>query len=253
MTTGSSVSGREGHPTGETIRLRLGSKDDGHAYVARPREGTGPGVVVVQEFWGVVDQIKGVADRLAMAGFTAVVPDLYDGAVTAEREEAMQLMLGLDIDEAVARLRHALAFARRSGADSDSGKVGCVGFCMGGGLALVLAASEPDLDAAVVYYGGIPWEIPDLHWDRSRAAVQMHYAGEDEWATPGFGGRIRQALREAGRPVEFHLYEGAKHAFLDETRPESHDPAATEESWARTVAFLRRRLSADDSSSRTEE
>jgi carboxymethylenebutenolidase len=224
---------------GKTIEF----PSNGHTvggYLARG-EGPAPGIVLIQEWWGVVDQIKGVADRLAAEGFTVLVPDLYHGPKASEPDDAEKLMLTLDLERAERDLCSGVAYLQGHEAVGGN-EIGCVGFCMGGGLAIYLATIAPDVAATVVYYGGIPWGNLDPDLTAVQGDVILHYASEDDWATPEFGRAIEQGLRESGTDATLYLYEGAQHAFLDETRPESHDPEATRLSWERTVAFLRSRL-----------
>jgi carboxymethylenebutenolidase len=209
-------------------------------YLARPSH-PAPAVVLIQEWWGVVDQIKGVADRLAAEGFVVLVPDLFNGAKPSEPTAAEKLMMSLDMKQAAERLRGAVRQLRESGEVSGD-RVGCVGFCMGGGLALLLASIEPAVTATVNYYGAFPWDDVELDISGIHGDVLLHYAGEDDWATPEFGRDLESRLTKNGVSATLHLYEGAQHAFMDETRPESHDPVATQTSWDRTVAFLRSAL-----------
>jgi carboxymethylenebutenolidase len=198
-----------------------------------------PGVVVIQEYWGVVDQIKGVADRLAADGFTAAVPDLYGGKGSEDRDVAMQLMLSLDVDASLAALDGTIHWLRTA---VGSGAVGSLGFCMGGGLAMLLTAGSCEPGAGVVFYGAIPWEGRPVRWQHGPPPLLLHYASEDPWALPSFGRQTAADATAAGGRVEMFEYAGAQHAFLDETRPESHDPAAAALAWDRTVGFLRREL-----------
>jgi carboxymethylenebutenolidase len=209
-------------------------------YLARPSH-PAPAVVLIQEWWGVVDQIKGVADRLAAEGFVVLVPDLYDGAKASEPSAAEKLMMSLDMERAAKDLRGAVGQLLESG-EVSSDRVGCVGFCMGGGLALLLASLEPAVTATVNYYGAFPWDDVELDVSGIHGNVLLHYASDDDWATPAFGHDLERRLTENGVSATLHVYEGAGHAFMDETRPESHDPVATETSWRRTVAFLRSEL-----------
>lgn len=203
------------------------------AYVAGDE---GPAVVVLQEYWGVVPQICGVADRLAAAGFRVAVPDLYDGAATDDRDEAAALMQGLDIGVAMGRIaavREALG---------PEGPAGCVGFCMGGGLTLTVAGRPSVFAAAVAFYGLPAWPGAEPSWGPDGAALLLHFASEDGWATVPAGEALVDAMAAAGQPARLHVYPGAQHGFLDETRPGSHDPAASALAFDRTVTFLRSHL-----------
>jgi carboxymethylenebutenolidase len=224
---------------GATIEFKSNGSSCG-GYVARPAE-PAPAVVLIQEWWGVVDQIKGVADRLAAEGFVVLVPDLYHGAKASEPTDAEKLMMSLNMDRAAEDLRGAVAYLLQS-EHVRGERVGCVGFCMGGGLAIHLASIEPAVAATVDYYGAIPWDHVELDLSGIEGDVLLHYASEDDWATPDFGRDLQERLAQRGVDAVLHIYEGAQHAFLDETRPESFHPQADRVSWGRTVAFLRSSL-----------
>ena len=210
-------------------------------YLATP-EGGGPGVIVLQEWWGLVDQITRTCDRFADAGFTALAPDLYHGTQVplTEPDEAGKQMMAMRMDTAAKDLSGAVdELLRRTGRPS----VGVVGFCMGGGLALVLATQRPDAVHAVVpAYGLIPW--PDVAPDYSKleGAVLAHVAGRDGFFTPDAAHALEAQLRDLGKDVEFVHYDSADHAFFNEDRPEVYDAAAASELWDRTTTFLRERL-----------
>jgi len=204
-------------------------------YLARPASGQGPGVVVLQEWWGLNDQIKGVADAFAREGFLAIAPDLYHGTVTKSPDEAGKLLMALDIARAEKDMRGAVQHLR----GLTGGKVGTVGFCMGGALSLFAACTSPaDIGACVIYYGGHPKVKPD--YDRLQAPVLGHWAEND--STNANRDAIAQALTERGKPYEFHTYPGTKHAFTNEQRPEVHAPEAAQLAWSRTLTFFRKHL-----------
>jgi carboxymethylenebutenolidase len=205
-------------------------------YLAVPEGGSGPGVVVIQEWWGLVDHIKDVCDRFAAAGFTALAPDLYHGAATREPDEAAKTMMAMQLDQAGRDMGGAVdEVARRSGHD----RVGVIGFCMGGGLALVLATQRPDKVAAVVpCYGIIPWPDAQPDYSTMSAAVLGHYAEKDDFFTPEAAEALASQLREMGKSVEIHIYPGADHAFFNDTRPEVYDADAAGLLWDRTLAFF---------------
>jgi carboxymethylenebutenolidase len=213
----------------------------GTGWLARPASGEGPGVIVIQEWWGLVDHIKDVCERFAREGFVALAPDLYRGKVAREPDEAGKLMMSLALDQAAKDLSGAVdALSERS---SRPG-VGVVGYCMGGGLALVLACKRPDKVKAVVpYYGVIAWSDLEPDYSAMEAAVQGHYAELDEWAGPEKARELESRLRSLGKQAEFFVYPGTEHAFFNDTRPEVYDPNASAEAWQRTVAFLRSQLS----------
>lgn len=213
----------------------------GEGYLALPEGGTGPGVVVIQEWWGLVPHIKDLCDRFAAAGFVALAPDLYHGRSTTEPDEAAKEMMALELPRAAKDLSGAVdAVAARS----SGGGVGVVGFCMGGGLALFLAAERPDAVKAVVpFYGALPW--PDLQPDYAAISggVLGHYAENDGWASPEVAEQLGATLRAAGNEdVTIHIYPATDHAFFNDTRPEVYSPEASALAWERTVDFLSSRL-----------
>jgi carboxymethylenebutenolidase len=215
-----------------------GSRDRG--YLAMPSGGQGPGVVVIQEWWGLVPHILDVCDRFAAAGFVALAPDLYGGKATTEPDEAGKQMMAMKMDQAGKDMSGAVdEVLRRSGRD----QVGVVGFCMGGGLALVLATKRPDAVAACVpFYGIIPWPDAQPDYSAMRAAVLGHFAEKDSFFTPDAAAKLETQLKGLGVDVRFHIYPGADHAFFNDTRPEVHDPEASATAWQRTLDFLHAHL-----------
>ncbi|MGO8872077.1 MAG: dienelactone hydrolase family protein [Acidimicrobiales bacterium] len=219
-----------------------GSTDQG--YIALPANGSegSSGIIVLQEWWGLVDQIKRTCDRFAEAGFTALAADLYHGTTVplTEPDEAGKQMMALSMERAAKDLSGAVdELIRRTGRPH----VGAIGFCMGGGLALVLATQRPDAVKAVVpAYGLIPW--PDARPDYSRldAAVSGHVAGRDDYFTPDAARELEAELTSRGKSVEFHLYPDAGHAFFNEDRPEAYHEESAEQLWQRAVAFFRETL-----------
>jgi carboxymethylenebutenolidase len=210
-------------------------------YLARP-EGAGPGLIVIQEWWGLVDHIRDVCDRFAAEGFTALAPDLYRGRSTTEPDEAGKLMMAMNMGEAAKDMSGAVDHLLQSDAVRGEG-VGVIGYCMGGGLALVLACRRPDaVKACVPYYGLIPWPDAQPDWSQLRAAVQGHYAEKDEFFTPEAARELEQTLRDQGVDVEIFVYRDADHAFFNDARPEVYDPDAAGEAWTRTLSFLREHL-----------
>jgi len=228
---------------GETIEFPSnGSR--AHGYLAVPAggaEGT-IGVLVIQEWWGLVDQIRRTVDRFADAGFTALAPDLYQGAEVplSEPDEAAKQMMALQLGDAAKQLSGAVdELTRRTGAPS----VGVVGFCMGGGLALVLATQRPDAVAAVVpAYGVIPWPDAQPDYSKLEAAVEGHVAELDGSFSPAAADALVAELTGLDKTASFHLYPGVDHAFFNEDRPDVYDADAAALLWDRTVAFLRTRL-----------
>jgi len=210
--------------------------DGGECAAYRADAGTpgAPGVVVVQEWWGLNDQIRGVADRLAAAGYDAVVPDLYRGKATLDAAEAAHLMEGLDF---VGAARQDLRGAARA-LKHDHERVAVMGFCMGGALAILAGVHVPELDAVISWYG-----VPPEHATDARAIkvpVQGHFALEDEYFPLLMVDALEKRLMEAGVEHEFHRYD-ARHAFGNETGP-NYDPDATRRAWERSLSFLDRHL-----------
>ena len=214
-----------------------GSQAEG--YLARPGSGSGPGVIVIQEWWGLNDNIKDIAERFAKEGFVALAPDLYHGQVTAEPDEAGKIMMSMKMEQAAKDLTGAVDYL--AGLDATTGSnVGSVGFCMGGGLSLYLASLKPEIGACVIYYGVLPGTQPDLA--QVQATVLGHYAENDDWASPESARALEKQLKDAGKQVEFHTYPGTGHGFFNDTRPEVHNADAAKTSWERTLAFYRKHL-----------
>jgi carboxymethylenebutenolidase len=207
-------------------------------YLSLPSGGSGPGVVVIQEWWGLVGHIKEVADRFAAAGYVALAPDLYSGKTASEPDEAAKLMMSMEMDKAARDLAGAVDHLRGHTAVQPK-KVGSVGFCLGGGLSLFLATVAP-VDACVIYYGVLPGAQPDL--SKLRCPVLGHYAEHDDFASPEAARALEAQIRAQGAPVEFYIYPGTSHAFFNDDRPEVYDEAAAKLSWERTLAFVGQHL-----------
>jgi carboxymethylenebutenolidase len=194
------------------------------------------GIVVIQEYWGLVGHIKGVADRFAAEGFTALAPDLYHGKQARSPDEAGKMLMALDI----ARAERDLSASVERLMTLTGRKAGVVGFCMGGALSLFAACVNGDrIGACVVYYGGHPKVQYDF--DRLQAPVLGHWAEKDDWANQSQA-RFREAFDRYGKTYEFHTYPGTKHAFFNDERPEVYAPEAASLSWTRTLAFFDRNL-----------
>ncbi|MCX3058763.1 dienelactone hydrolase family protein [Streptomyces beihaiensis] len=210
-----------------------------HGYLALPPSGRGPGVILIQEWWGLTDHIADVADRLAAEGFVVLAPDLYGGRVTHDAQEAFRMMRDLPVERGVRLLSgavdHLLGLPEVTG---DT--VGAVGFCMGGGFVLYLAAQEPRVAAAVPFYGVIQGDVPDF--SGLRAQILGHY-GEHDSTVPvaTLKGLHDVVQRQSGIEPDFRLYP-ADHAFFNDKRPEVHDPEASARAWSSTLDFLRRQL-----------
>jgi carboxymethylenebutenolidase len=209
-------------------------------YLATP-ERTGPAVIVLQEWWGLNDDIKEIAERFAGEGFVALAPDMYHGQSASEPDEARKLAMGLQLEQAAKDLSGAYRYLLASVAVEPK-KVGSVGFCMGGSLSIYLATREPT-DACVSYYGAPRAEsgYPEFRPEQMKAPFLGHYAELDRDLTER-GKQLAEGLREAGKEAEVHIYEGAHHSFFNKTRPEVHHPQAAAQSWERTLAFFRKHL-----------
>jgi carboxymethylenebutenolidase len=229
---------REGyHMAGKMVSFASnGAAAEG--YLASPAAAKAPGVIVLQEWWGLNDNIKGIADRLAEAGYLALVPDLYHGKIASEPDDAMKMMMAMKMDTAAKDMSGAFDYLKGSGA--CTGKIGSVGFCLGGGLSLYVSTLRP-MDATVIYYGALPGVQPDLA--KLKGPVLGHYAENDDWASPAAAAALKQQISDAGAKVEFHQYAGTHHGFFNDTRPEQHHPAASKQSWDRTLAFYKQHLS----------
>jgi len=213
----------------------------GHGYLALPEGGTGPGVIVIQEWWGLTDHIADVADRLASDGFVALAPDLFGGKVAHDTDEAGKLMTELPVDEAAKDLGGAVDFLLGHEAVTSS-KVGAIGFCMGGGFVLMLAAQQGDkIGAAVAFYGVGP-AVPQSYRGLT-AAVQGHYGEQDDfYPVEDAKKQAAQISSESGAPVEFFYYD-AGHAFHnDENLLGTYSPDNAALAYSGSVAFLKANL-----------
>jgi carboxymethylenebutenolidase len=209
-----------------------------HGYLALPPSGSGPGVIVIQEWWGLTDHVAGIADRLAAEGFVALAPDLYGGKTTHDADEAGSLMMALPVDEAARDLSGAVDFLLAHDAVT-SAKVSAIGFCMGGGFVLLLAAQQGDKVGAAVPFYGVGPAVPTSYAGLT-AAVQGHYANEDGFYPVDQAHAQEEQIRtESGAPVEFFYYD-AGHAFHnDENLVGTYSPENAQLAWSRAVAFLR--------------
>jgi carboxymethylenebutenolidase len=206
-------------------------------YLATPATGPGPGVLVLQEWWGLVPHIKAVCDRFATEGFTALAPDMYHGQTATEPDGAGKLFMALNIGRAEKDLRGAATYLR---GHSSTAKIGAVGFCMGGQLALFAATLNPAVGACVNFYGIHPNVKPD--YGKLSGPVLGLFAEKDTFVTPQVAREVHAAILKAGKHSEIHIYPGADHAFFNDERPDVHHPAAATDAWRRTLAFFRQHL-----------
>ncbi|RVU20004.1 dienelactone hydrolase family protein [Streptomyces antnestii] len=224
-----------GKPARQNVTFASGGAD-AHGYLALPPAGQGPGVIVIQEWWGLTDHIADVTDRLAGAGFVALAPDLYGGNVAHEAAEAFRMMRELPVESGVSLLSGAVDYLLAR-PEVTSRTVGAVGFCMGGGFVLYLAAHDRRVSAAVPYYGVIQGEVPDF--SGLKAQVQGHYGEHDQSIPVATLQGLRETVRkQSGVDADLRVYP-AGHAFFNDGRPEVYDPKASAEAWSSTLEFLR--------------
>jgi len=213
-------------------------------YLAVPAGGSGPGVMVVQEWWGLVAQIEGVCDRLAREGFVALAPDLFRGEVAAhdEMDKAGRLMSELPLERAAADMGAAVDFLLAHDAVAGD-RIGVIGFCMGGMLTLVVAAQQGAKVGAAVPFYGAPIGASEPDWSNLSAAVHGHFAERDDFFPPDAVTDLERRLRAMGKDVVFEIHEGTGHAFANEENPlGTHHPEAADRAWSRAVPFLHERL-----------
>lgn len=209
-------------------------------YLSVPPAGHGPATIVLQEWWGLDEHIRSVCDRLAAEGFFALAPDLFRGETTTQPSEAEQKTMALSMDQAELDMCGAADFlASQPGVEGPG--VGSLGFCLGGGLSLWAAASCPQITAAVTYYYVMPHGKPDF--SKIKGPVLGHFGTDDEFISHDEAKALESELRDAGVDVTFHYYEGAGHAFFNDTdRLGTHDPEIAQTSWEQTLSFLRAAL-----------
>lgn len=210
----------------------------GSGYLATPASGSGPGLLVLQEWWGLVDHIKSVADRFAEAGFVSLAPDMYHGESTTSPDDAGRMMMALDIEHAAKDLRGAAEHLLSLDSVAPK-KVGALGFCMGGQLALFAATEHPQIAACVDFYGIHPEVKPDF--GKLKGKVLCHWGKDDGFVTPDAASALVDAIQAAGGDVEAHTYETG-HAFFNDSRPDAFHEASATLAWDRTLTFLRANL-----------
>ncbi len=205
-----------------------------------PAFNRGPGIIVLQEWWGLVDHIKELCDRFAAAGFTALAPDFYNGESTKSPDTAGKLLMSLKIDEAEKVIQGAIDKLLQQ-YECTSETVGVVGFCMGGQLSLYAAATNPDRVSACVDFYGFPFH-PDVAppFEQMKAPV-LAFFGEDDkqYADSNVIESLREQLQQAGVELEVVMYEDAEHAFFNDTRKEVYNEEASEDAWKRMLIFFR--------------
>ena len=215
---------------------------NGSGYFAPAEGGAGPGVLVIQEWWGLVPHITDVCDRFAAAGFSAIAPDLYHGETTTEPDEAGKLMMALNISQAAKDMRGAIDFLLADDAVTSE-NVGVVGFCMGGGLAMVVACDVPEKVGAVApYYGLIPWEGAQPDWSKLEAPLRGHFAELDGFFGPDAAKALESELQDLGKDASIEVHPGVEHAFFNDARPEVYSEQESDRAWADTLSFFREQL-----------
>jgi carboxymethylenebutenolidase len=218
---------------GTSISFKRADGGEASGYLANAARSDAPGIVVIQEWWGLQDQIKGMCDRFAAAGFDALAPDLYNGVVVPyhDTEAADKEMTSVNFVEATEQIvRGAAQYLKRNGA-----KVGLTGFCMGGAVTIIGACRIPELAAGVAFYGIPPAEVAkpaDI-----KIPLQGHFANKDDWCTPQLVDDFEKGLKAAGKKAELFRYD-ADHAFVNEQRVSVHDRKQAEIAWGRAISFF---------------
>ena len=206
-------------------------------YLSLPASGKGPGVLVLQEWWGLVGHIKNVADRFAAAGYSALAPDLYHGQTANEPDGAGKLFMALNIAQAEKDLRGA---AKHLAPHSSTAKLGAVGFCMGGQLALFAGCVSDYVGAVVDFYGIHPNVKPD--YSKLSGPVLGLFAEKDGFVKPEDARAMEAAVKAAGKSVEVHIYPGVDHAFFNDENKAAYDKATADDAWRRTLAHFQKNL-----------
>ncbi|MDE1976455.1 MAG: dienelactone hydrolase family protein [Elusimicrobia bacterium] len=223
---------------GEIIGFAAGT-GTAQGYLAAKKAGKGPGIVVIQEWWGLVPHIQDVCERLATEGFIALAPDLYHGEKGKSPDEAGRLMMALDIGRAAADLggavKHLLSHPQVSGK-----KVGVAGFCMGGQLALFAASKNPEIGACADFYGIHPKVSVD--YAAIRCPVLGLFGGKDEFVSPEAARKLESSLKSAGVQTDFTVFPQAGHAFFNDSRPEAYNKLAASRAWEKLLGAFRKSL-----------
>lgn len=222
---------------GDMISYKRPDGSEAGGYLANPAAGeSAPGVVVIQEWWGLTDQIKGVCDKYADAGYRALAVDLYDGKVTKDLDEAAKLMNATNFVEAAEQyVGGAVSYLKETG----SPKVAVTGFCMGGAVTVISAVKVPNADAAACFYGIPPTEVADPK--DIKIPFIGHFADHDEFFSSDKTDALEAGLKEGGAKATVHRYD-AQHAFCNEQRPEVYNEAAAKQAWERTMDFLKQNI-----------
>jgi carboxymethylenebutenolidase len=216
----------------------------GTGYLAEPDE-PGPGVVVLHEWWGLDDSMKRMVDQFAKDGFLAISPDLFHGDTAEQPDEAQQKLMAMNMDEAEKEMRGAVKLLLEH--PKCNGKVGSVGFCMGGGLSVWAAATNPQIGAAVTYYYVMPHGKPDF--SKIKGPVLGHFGSDDDFISEEDAKALQRELQDAGVEAAFEFYEGGGHAFAnDHNRLGTYHEGHAKQAWDKTVSFLKQHLSKNGAS-----
>lgn len=208
-------------------------------YLALPRTGSGPAVVVIQEWWGLVPHIQDVVERFSKEGFLAIAPDLYHGKTTTSPDTAAKLLMELDVERAGNEIAGAGDYLL-SRKECTSKTFGVIGFCMGGALAQYAATNNPKVGAAVSFYGGFK-KVP-LNWENLNAPLLLIYGESDRGVPASQGVELEKQLRKMGKNVDAVTYPSADHAFFNDARPEVYNKQAAEDAWSRTIRLFKQNL-----------
>jgi carboxymethylenebutenolidase len=220
---------------GQLIQIRRPDGSNCPAYLSASEAPGAPGLVVIQEWWGLNEQIKTTADRFAKAGYRALVPDLFRGKLASDAGEASHLMQSLNfLDAADQDIQGCVSYLK-----DKSARIGVTGFCMGGALTLLSALRVKGMDAGGCFYGMPPRTVADP--SEISIPLILHFAAQDDWCTPAVVDELEADLKQSKSRFELHRYPG-HHAFVNEARPEVYDPKNAELAWARTLAFFDRTL-----------
>ncbi len=230
----------EKHIQTRTVEFSLDDGSMASGFDARPAcTGACPGVLIIQEWWGLNDHIKDIACRLAQEDFIALAPDLYEGKVTKDPRQAGEWMQQLDRERAVKILQGGMRFLREK-EPLYAEHIGVMGFCMGGSFALLLACREPSLKAAVPFYGDLPEPADQLR--NIRCPVLFFGGGKDQWINAAKIDRLKKAFEQYKVHGEVRVYPDADHAFFNDTRPDVYNPAAAHDAWTRALGLFSRTL-----------
>ena len=231
----------EALPEGKMVSYKSDGETVSGFLVTPEGKGPFPAIIVIQEWWGLNDQIKNQAKKLAKEGYVTLAVDLYRGKVTTDPEEAHELLRGLPEDRAVRDLISAVSYLKTL-PNVKKDKIGSIGWCMGGGYSLSLAINSPDITACVIYYGRLITDKDQL--GRIKASVIGFFGEEDRGIPPSSVNAFEEDMKALGKNVSVYIYPGAGHAFANEEKP-SYNPKAAKDSWDKTLAFFKSKLKSE--------